>query len=71
MKQRNLLEVIVAFVLGEKYYCNIEHVGNTVSSTIPIGLCLALEDGSLKPGMKVLSVAQGLGYTWGGMVLFF
>lgn len=55
----------------EKYYCNIEHVGNTVSSTIPIGLCLALEDGSLKPGMKVLSVAQGLGYTWGGMVLFF
>ena len=55
----------------EKYYCNIEHVGNTVSSTIPIGLCLAIEDGSLKPGMKVLSVAQGLGYTWGGMVLFF
>ena len=55
----------------DKYYCNIEHVGNTVSSTIPIGLCMALEDGSLKPGMKVLSVAQGLGYTWGGMVLFF
>ena len=55
----------------DRYYCNIEHVGNTVSSTIPIGLCLALEDGSLKPGMKVLSVAQGLGYTWGGMVLFF
>lgn len=55
----------------EKYYCNIENVGNTVSSTIPIGLCLALEDGSLKKGMKVLSVAQGLGYTWGGMVLYF
>ena len=55
----------------DRYYCNIEHVGNTVSSTIPIGLCLALEDGTLKPGMKVLSVAQGLGYTWGGMVLFF
>lgn len=55
----------------EKYYCNIENIGNTVSSTIPIGLCLALEDRSLKPGMKVLSVAQGLGYTWGGMVLFF
>lgn len=55
----------------EKYYCNIENVGNTISSTIPIALCLAMEDGSLKPGMKVLSVAQGLGYTWGGMVLFF
>ena len=55
----------------EKYYCNIANVGNTVSSTIPIGLCMAMEDGVLKPGMKVLSVAQGLGYTWGGMVLFF
>lgn len=55
----------------EKYYCNIENVGNTVSSTIPIGLRMAMDDGSLKSGMKVLSVAQGLGYTWGGMVLFF
>lgn len=58
-------------IAKEKYYCNIENVGNTVSSTIPIGLCLAMEDGCLKQGMKVLSVAQGLGYTWGGMVLFF
>lgn len=55
----------------EKYYCNITNVGNTVSSTIPIGLCMAMKEGKLKPGMKVLSVAQGLGYTWGGMVLFF
>lgn len=58
-------------IAKERYYCNIENVGNTVSSTIPIGLCLAIEDRSLKPGMKVLSVAQGLGYTWGGVVLFF
>lgn len=55
----------------EKYYCNIENVGNTVSSTIPIGLRMAMDDGSLRAGMKVLSVAQGLGYTWGGVVLFF
>lgn len=55
----------------EKYYVNIEHVGNTVSSTIPIGLRMAMEDGKIQKGTKVLSVAQGLGYTWGGMVLFF
>ena len=55
----------------EKYYVNISKVGNTVSSTIPIALCMAMEDGSLKQGMKVLSMAQGLGYTWGGMVLYF
>lgn len=58
-------------IAPEKYYCNIAKVGNTVSSTIPIALCLAMEDGSLKQGMKVLSMAQGLGYTWGGMVLYF
>ena len=55
----------------EKYYCNIENFGNTVSSTIPIALCEAIKEGRIKKGTKVLSVAQGLGYTWGGMVLFF
>lgn len=58
-------------IVPGKYYVNIAKVGNTVSSTIPIALCLALEDGTLKKGMKVLSLAQGLGYTWGGMVLYF
>ena len=55
----------------EKYYCNIENFGNTVSSTIPIALCEALKEGRIRHGSKVLSVAQGLGYTWGGMVLFY
>ena len=55
----------------EKYYVSIENTGNTVSSTIPIALCEALNEGRLTKGMKVLSIAQGLGYTWGGMVLFF
>ena len=53
----------------DRYYCNIENVGNTVSSTIPIALCLALKDGTIKDGFNILSVAQGLGYTWGGFVL--
>lgn len=55
----------------EKYYCNIEHVGNTVSSTIPIALCMAIKDGKIKDGFTTLSVAQGLGYTWGGFTLKF
>jgi 3-oxoacyl-[acyl-carrier-protein] synthase-3 len=53
----------------DKYYCFFKNVGNTVSSTIPIALKEAMEDGSIKEGAKVLSVAQGLGYTWGGVVL--
>ena len=55
----------------EKYYCNIENFGNTISSTIPIALCEAIKEGRIQKNTKVLSVAQGLGYTWGGMVLFF
>lgn len=55
----------------DKYYCCFENSGNTVSSTIPIAIVHALQDGSIKQGTKVLSVAQGLGYTWGGVALFF
>ena len=54
-----------------KYYCCYEDGGNTVSSTIPIALVHAIKDGSIHKGSKILSVAQGLGYTWGGVVLFF
>ncbi len=53
----------------EKYYVNIEKVGNTVSSSIPIALCLAKEEGRLISGYNILSIAQGVGYTWGGMAL--
>lgn len=54
-----------------QYYCFFEKVGNTVSSTIPIAIKEAIDDGSIKKGHKVLSIAQGLGYSWGGIVLFF
>lgn len=55
----------------DKYYVSIENTGNTVSSTIPIALCEALKTEKIHKDTKVLSVAQGLGYTWGGIVLFF
>lgn len=55
----------------DKYYCYFENVGNTVSSTIPIAIKEAIKDGSIKDGYKVLSIAQGLGYSWGGVVFYF
>lgn len=58
-------------IAPEKYYCCFEHMGNTVSSTIPIALKEAMNDGSIQSGFKVLSVAQGLGYSWGGVMLQF
>lgn len=55
----------------EKYYHYFEKVGNTVSSTIPIALYEAQRNGIIKKDFRVLSVAQGLGYSWGGMLLYF
>lgn len=53
----------------DKYYCFYENVGNTVSSTIPIALKEAMDDGSIQSGYKVLLAAPGLGYSWGGVLL--
>lgn len=58
-------------IAPEKYYHCYANSGNTVSSTIPIALYEAIKDSSIVKGSKVLSVAQGLGYTWGGVALFF
>lgn len=55
----------------EKYFEYFECVGNTVSSTIPIALKEAIKKGKIQKGNKVLSLAQGLGYSWGGIVMFF
>lgn len=53
----------------EKYYRFFENVGNTVSSTIPIALREAINDGTLAGKSIVLLAAPGLGYSWGGVVL--
>lgn len=55
----------------DRFYEYVEMVGNTVSSTIPIAIYNARKDGVLKEGFKVLSMAQGLGYSWGGFVMQF
>ena len=49
----------------EKFYISMEHCGNTVSSTIPIALRNAQQDGVLKPGGRVALVGFGVGYSWG------
>jgi 3-oxoacyl-[acyl-carrier-protein] synthase-3 len=52
-----------------KFYRCLSEVGNTVSSTIPIALCAALKDRSLREGMKLLLAGFGVGLSWGGAVL--
>jgi 3-oxoacyl-[acyl-carrier-protein] synthase-3 len=53
----------------EKFVVHIENCGNTVSSTIPLALENIIDSGRLKPGMKVLLVGFGVGYSWGGCIL--
>ena len=53
----------------DKFFDNLAMVGNTVSSTIPIALCDAREQGKLKG--NVLLAGFGVGLSWGATVLRF
>ncbi|MDR2206509.1 MAG: ketoacyl-ACP synthase III [Flavobacteriaceae bacterium] len=54
---------------AEKFYINMENVGNTVSATIPIALKNLSDEGKLQKGNKVLIAGFGVGYSWGATVL--
>lgn len=55
----------------ERFYINVEEIGNTVSATIPIALRDASDQGLIKEGAKVLIAGFGVGYSWGATVLTF
>jgi len=51
----------------ENFYLAMEHCGNTVSSTIPIAMKHAVDEGRLKSGDRVMLVGFGVGYSWGAV----
>jgi len=53
----------------DRVYVNVDKYGNTSSASIPLALVEARESGRLKPGMTVLLVTFGAGFTWGSMVV--
>ena len=55
----------------DKFYIDLSTSGNTVSSTIFIGLKQCLDQGIIKQGYKVLISGFGVGLSWGGTVLSF
>jgi len=61
----------VCAISKEKFYIDLENVGNTVSSTVMIGLKDCLKNGITKPGMKVMICGFGVGLSWGGTILKF
>jgi len=48
----------------EKFILDMENIGNTVSSTIPIALTNAKNKGVLKANQKVMLVGFGVGLSW-------
>jgi 3-oxoacyl-[acyl-carrier-protein] synthase III len=54
---------------AEKFVIAMEQVGNTVSSSIPIALEQAEEQGQLKAGALVMLVGFGVGYSWGATLI--
>ncbi|MEN9303726.1 MAG: hypothetical protein RL264_2155 [Bacteroidota bacterium] len=53
----------------EKFFEYFENIGNTVSCSIPIALKEAENQGKLKEGDKVMLLAFGIGFAWGGTII--
>lgn len=55
----------------DKFYINLSETGNTVSSTILIGLKDCMDNQIIKSGDRVLISGFGVGLSWGGTILNF
>ena len=53
----------------DKVFVNVDRYGNTSAASVAIALDEAVRTGRLMPGMKVMFVAFGAGFTWASMVL--
>lgn len=53
----------------EKFFTNLERVGNTVAATIPLALYDAMKQGVIKKGHRVLIAGFGIGYSWGATII--
>ena len=53
----------------DKFYVNLTETGNTVSSTVIIGLKDCFESQAIKFGDKVMVAGFGVGLSWGGTML--
>ncbi len=54
-----------------KFYINLENTGNTVSSTVMIGLKDCIASKTIMPGMTVMATGFGVGLSWAGTILRF
>ena len=55
----------------DKFYIDLSDTGNTVSSTVLIGIKNCIENNTIKEGMNILVTGFGVGLSWGGTILKF
>ncbi|MDR3182989.1 MAG: ketoacyl-ACP synthase III [Planctomycetaceae bacterium] len=51
------------------FFNDITNRGNTVSSSIPIAMCDAWQNGMLKPNVLTMLIGFGVGLSWGGTLV--
>jgi 3-oxoacyl-[acyl-carrier-protein] synthase-3 len=54
---------------ADKVHMRLSDLGNSGGSTVAIALADALAQGKVKPGMKIVLTAFGVGLSWGSAVL--
>ncbi|PKO56046.1 MAG: 3-oxoacyl-ACP synthase [Betaproteobacteria bacterium HGW-Betaproteobacteria-21] len=55
----------------EKVITTVERHGNTSAASIPLALDLAVRDGRIRPGHRVIIEGVGGGFTWGAALIDF
>lgn len=53
----------------DKFYVDLSTTGNTVSSTVMIGLKECINKKTIKAGYKIMITGFGVGLSWGGTIL--
>ena len=61
----------VCLLPKDKFYINLAETGNTVSSTVLIGLKDCMDNQIIKRGDKVMISGFGVGLSWGGCILYY
>ncbi len=53
----------------EKVVTAVDQHGNTSAASVPLALNMAIEDGRIKPGQRILIEGIGGGFTWGAVLV--
>lgn len=53
----------------ERFFMNLDRLGNTSAASIPLALCEAVEERHLKPDDNIVLVGFGGGLSWGAVVV--